>query len=1504
MKAALAGVDGQNHKIQQTQPKTWYPISEAQRNILNTWKFDTDSTAYNIPFTLSINSKISTEDIEKALYQLYKRHTIVDARIDSTNETFQIAENQLSKLNVSQCKFGEEETYLRSFIKPFHLENDRLYRQELLEVDSNTKILFLDFHHIIADGESIKLFVSELSKLLSNEALPLNTIDFKDYIEWRHSSINKEKESKQEKYWKDKFNTEIPVLELPTDFLRKAVKQHKGARKRWKLTEELSSQLRTIAKKNQTTLHSVMFTAYSWLLHKISNKESISVGLPISEKMHSDLHAIFGMFVNSLPVISKVENDITFSESIASNRKEIIEAVKNQHYPVQKLNGLMGSRDASRNNLFDTMFLFQEEIENQSSLVKPFHFDPGFSKYDLSLEVFNEAAIVVDIEYATDLFTSNTIENLQRYFNTILEQVSHEETIKYSELSLLNRKDTNMLIYQFNETTETLEHDNFLSMYNNHVQNQPNSTAVVHGEEIMSYAKLNLTSNVYANSLKEKGVKKGDTICVMLEKSTDLIGCILAIFKLGAVYIPIETDTPHERVEYIAENAECNVFIHDGDFKNDSITSKLFVTLKDLEGSSSEFNQELIASEDPAYIIYTSGTTGQPKGVVVSHKSLANYLQWGKEYYIEGNLNQTMALYSNISFDLTLTSVFLPLCSGNTVKIFSMNIKNMDIEKLFSDKQVNIIKLTPSHLKVLLNNQVKIAKDTNLKSLIVGGENLEQELAHSIYKMFDGKIKILNEYGPTEATIGCMIYAFDFDDIDTSVPIGKPIKNTYIYVLDKKLKPVPNGVDGDLYISGDGLAKGYWRNETLTNEKFIDNPFVKGERMYDTGDIARRNYNNDLVFVGRRDNQVKINGFRIEVEEIEALFRKHDAITDCIVLPKTTSKRTFLTAFIVEESMTDKKASIIDLKNYLAENVPYYMIPERIIGVHEIPLTNNGKADLKELNTILERNLEVQKSETNLEETEVLHILREVWKEVLKLDTISDEDSFYEIGGDSIKAAQIVSKLQEREVLLSIKEILTYNTLAQISAFLETESYRKELKIFEGSLEGDREITPIEWWFLKQQFENSGFYNQSVFLKFNKTVDKGVLEQAFEILIEYHDNLRINVAPNTVFYNNDHIKSKVSIEEYQLTDASQETLNKILTTIKDGFNLSSSLLIKAAMLKVPNEDSDGLLITAHHILVDGISWRILLEDLYSIYNSLINQKDINIPHKSASIKRWLEKSKSSYNEGALNKEIDFWKSTWTDAFLFPEKFHNQDKQALRANYYSGEIQEKLNALFIETTRDKNAFNVDKQIILFLSWALAIKQVASNDNIAFQVESNGRNGLDIDISRTIGWFTTFYPLKFNLAGKDLATSLLEVKEAMRKIPNQGLGYMLLNQKGLIKDSSFMFPEVRFNYLGEFGEEMNNDLFALWSLENGLESSKENKVTAKIEINIIIVNNQINYKIIYSQLIESSIINDLLIDFENQLREILMLIQNAEEIHYSPSDFSSATLDVDDLNNLFG
>ncbi len=1506
MKLALSNVEGKKNKIQQTKAKAWYPISEAQRNIFNAWKFDPKSTAYNIPFALKIKGETTIEDIEKALHQLYKRHSIINAGIDVVNEMFEIADKELLPLRVSQCQPDKQSSYLRSLVKPFDLKQERLYRHELVEVTTITKILFLDFHHIIADGESIRLFVTELSMLLSGKPLPLSTIDFKDYIAWRSSSILQEQELTQESYWKNKLNVEIPALELPVDFLRKSVKQHKGARKSWKLTKGLSDNLRTIAKENKTTLHSVMFTAYSWLLHKISSKEVICIGMPVSEKIASELQTVFGMFVNSLPVISKVSDDVTFSESVLLNRKEIIEVLKNQQYPVQKLHGFKGTRDASRNNFFDTMFLFQEGIDSELAVLQKLYFDPGYSKYDISLEVFNEDAIVFDIEYSTDLFASKTIANFQRYFNTILEQVCLNKEVTYSTLSLLDRKVTNELVYQFNETNESLLHDNFLSMFYEHVQKQPNSIALVHNEVTMSYIHLDTLSNTYANSLRGRGVKKGDTVCVILEKSTDLISCIIAIFKLGAIYIPIEVDTPNDRVEYIVKNAASNVLINGGNYRNANIASDLCIAIKDLKENTAEFHQELIASDDPAYIIYTSGTTGQPKGVVVPHKSLANYLHWAKEYYIGTDSNQTMALYSNISFDLTFTSIFLPLCSGNKVKIFSMNIKNMDIEKLFLDEQINIIKLTPSHLKMLLNNRINIAENSMLTSLIVGGENLDQKLAHSIHTMFDGKVAILNEYGPTEATIGCMIYKFNFEDKDTSVPIGKPIQNAQIYLLDKNLKPVPNGVEGDLYVSGEGLAKGYWKNEKLTNEKFFANPFITGKKMYNTGDVARRNHNNDLVFIRRSDNQVKINGFRIEIEEIEALFRKITTVIDCVVITQTISKRTFLVAFVVETSATHEKLSVIDYKNYLAESIPYYMIPEQIIRVDEIPLTSNGKADFKALNNILEEDIRTRTEEigNDTEENKLLQVLKEVWKDVLKLDVISNEDSFYEIGGDSIKAAQIVSKLKEKGIGLSIKEILTYNTLVQISAFLSSVSVnRKDKKVIEKPLEGERMKTPIEDWFFKQQFENSGFYNQSVFLKFNEKIDKLLLEKTLAELIRYHDNLRINVKGSTLFYNDEHIKREVSINEYQIEDTNQDVLDDLLVSIKKGFDLSSSLLIKAAIVKNIKDNSERLLITAHHLLVDGVSWRIILEDLYSIYKSLVSDNDIDIPNKSASLKKWTEQSTLSYDKDALSKEVDFWKSKQTKAFLFPEKFDNESNQTLKGDYHFGKIDEELSHLFVDLTQGKNAFNVDKQIILFLSWALAIKEVVCCDTLTLQVESNGRNGLDIDVSRTVGWFTLFYPLTLNLLGKDIATLLLEIKEAIREVPNQGLGYMLLNQKGILEDPSFTFPEVRFNYLGEFSEEMNNDVFELATLENGIEFSKENKVTAKIEINIVIVNNQVNYRIINSQLIENHVISDLLVNFENQLRQILMCINNTEEVYYSPSDFSSATLDIDDLNTLF-
>ncbi|TYP74363.1 non-ribosomal peptide synthetase [Aquimarina intermedia] len=1489
-----------------------YVLSEAQKNIFNAWKVNPKTVAYNIPVALSIDVRIQLDQIEKALNTLLKRHSLLLSVFDDEDEASFFQEKYefvaLTKLNCDPDKI--EET-LKELITPFELTKPKLFRFYLLEVITQNNILFLDFHHSIADGQSLQIFINEFAQLLQNSELSPILIDYKDYIHWENSTTYQEKLLDQESFWQSKLKEPLPLLELPIDFVRPQLFNNSGVRVRKQLSENLSNSLRDIATSNNTTLHNVLFTAYKWFLSKITGTNVNCIGVSVSGRTHIDLQPIFGMFVNSLPVVTSVQGDDTFLESLSIENKNLRATFKNQEYPFHKLVQFdQRERDVSRNNLFDTMFLFPDVSINSYQdgvALENFFFDPGYSKYDLSIELYNENSIVYILEYASALFRPETIANFQSYFEQTLETIANNPAVVFSELSLLSKQKQNEVIVDFNNTPHRFPKETVVDLFLDQVHETPNNKAICYGSYNEDFITLNDRSSKIAAHLQSFGVKKGDVVSVQLDKHPELIHCILGILKVGAVYLPIGEDLPIDRINFMLCDASCKLLICKEPVENLDIAKKLILTLSALDAAltKNEFEFTQIESSDLAYIIYTSGTTGRPKGVMISHKSLANYVQWAKDAYLDSN-SESIALFTNIAFDLTLTSIFLPLCSGNPMYIYSGDSTTLDFEQVLQNNETNILKVTPSHLRLLLAYDFGSIANCRLKKLIVGGEILDTQLANAIHLKFGGAIKIFNEYGPTEATIGCMIYIYNPTDDYASVPIGKPIANTQIYLLDSFLQPVPTGIIGELFIAGDGLAKGYVASEDLTNEKFLKNPFIKGSKIYKTGDIAKRNLHGDIEYIGRADEQVKINGYRVELEEIKRVLLNHRSITSCVITTKIENDTLKLVSYYTEKRILEKPLTVIDLKNYLAGSIPHFMIPEMFIKVDTIPLTSNGKIDIKKL-LQLSNQATIQNETTDVSQNEIFKVLKEVWSEVLKKENFSDKDSFYELGGDSIKATQIASKLQERNILVKVKEILTYNTLQQLGLYII--SRKKEIavrnKMSQEMVQGSKKLSPIEWWFTKNTFKDPGFYNQSIVLSLKRKVINEYLERAFELLIRHHDGLRLNYNTNhgDLFYNTNHIERKFELQNYSLADTNEDDSIQLFERIKSDFDISSSLLFKAAIIKSEGT-CDRLFLTAHHLLVDGVSWRILLEDLLTIYLALEKEEDVLLPSKTASGIIWHQYMEEFCETDDFVNDTKYWTKSDTSTFKIPLDYETDDWQVSNVTELIGTFSKNTIDTLLKITGQKNVFNLDIQIVLFTAWALVLKKWTSQETIVIQVENNGRTMLDLDVSRTIGWFTTLFPLQVKLVSENLKETLLLIKEKFRSIPNQGIGYMLMQQSNNATSNNFYLPEVRFNYLGEFGAEFANELFVLNSLFSGNETSKNNQMTAKFEINMMIINGELQYKLLYNtKSLKRETVDQLLHQFDKELSSIIEMVMKEEEHHFSPSDFSNANLMQEDIDSLF-
>lgn len=1486
----------------------WRPIASSQRRIYYAWQMDKQSVAYNIPVAFTVQGKIDTERMQAVIVELIKRHDSLRMVFDdSGNALFKVLAEVPFLLDRMRVSGGQWRETLKTLVRPFDLSRGPLFRMTLVDMDDHSCILFADFHHIISDGISVNRFFSELIKLYEREQLAALPVTYRDYACWEQGPGQAGKYELNEQYWQSQVADELPVLEMPLDLQRPAVFSSPGEKLPFSFTEEESMKLRELAQRNGCTLHVVMLTMYQLLLSIYTGQRDIVVGIPVSGRTHPDLQHIQGMFVNNLAIRSLVEEKDTFKTYLDKVNKIVMEALSHQEYPFDRLvTHWGGGRDSSRNPLFDTMFLFHHDETSvwravDFTLTNCF-FDPGFAKFDLSLEVADGGdRLSFYLEFATGLFRKETIDQLAHHYKTLCRSIVLHPQAAISQLEVLTKEEYQQYVYAFNDTyRESAKPDVVYGLFEQQAKQCPGECAIEYGGRQVSYDVLNEQAGLIADILRANGLEKGNVVCILLPRSPLLVASLLGIMKAGGVFLMIETDFPAERVRHLIASSRSSVVISVRSFEevvrhgNDSMA---FIDADSLTRPPvAAFQPEqAVSADDGAYLIYTSGTTGNSKGALISHGALTNYICWAARQYVKDGMGD-FPFFTSVAFDLTITSIFTPLVAGNRIVIYEGSNREVLVERVVRDNKTAVIKLTPSHLRLLRETLTpECLSKSAIRCFVIGGEILEAKLARDIFHLFGGRVELYNEYGPAEATVGCMIHRYEERESYANVPIGAPADNTQIYILDRFLRPVPAGVTGELYISGAGVAREYIYNALLTSERFLKNRFIPGSTMYKTGDLARRYRNGLIDCIGRADKQVKINGHRIELMEIESCLASHPAISDAIAIAdeKVTGNKVLRAFYKIKAGQQDVFQPL-ELRNYLAERLPYYMIPFRLTKVDAIPVTNNGKIDYGVLAGLSTDEPAFAPAE---EQSETERRLLKVWVEVLAKAEITTTDHFSEIGGDSIKAVQIAAKLYGEGIVLSVKDLLVYQTIRQISRFARLAA-AGDVHYAQGLVEGKKDLSPIESWFFAQRFNNPGWFNQSLLLRWKKPVNKGRLEEAIRMLVAHHDGLRLNYDPqeNKLFYNKEHIYNAFVLEEKWLDDPEPALAGNV-------FDLERTLLLKACLIHLPTEDV--LLLVAHHLVIDGFSWRVLLEDLFTVYTALEKGGIPHLPLKTIALSEWQKALAASITSGKWEKEMSYWRAAENTSFSLPLDFDNCHWTMENMGKISG----KLEVAFTETLVKGafKVFNADVQILLGTALVMALKEWTGLDEYLVEWEGHGRQLDDADASRTLGWFTSLFPIKLQFYHLGISQLIKKTKETLRTVPAGGMGYGIFRYSADSRPAGKALqeiPDIRFNYLGRLDQEFSNELFDVAITDTRFNIDPANRMTAKLECNVFLIDNSLRLDIYYNTTAHKfSTIKHFMESFEESLGSIAEYIGSEDDVYLTPSDFEGLKIGQDELDSLF-
>lgn len=1016
-----------------------YPTSSAQKRIYYSSQLaGKNSIVYNLPGGIILDKTPDIDKLEKCFNKLIDRHESLRTYFELENgEVVQkIVEKIEFKLDVSSANYKDIPSCFKGFAKPFNLNIAPLFRAKLIKFENDKCLLLFDMHHIISDGTSLQILIKDLCALYNNDNLEKINLTYKDFAVWENENINTEVFENSKNYWISQFNNDIPVLDIPTNYPRPSKKSFEGAKIYKTLEKDLTNNIYEMCKKLNVTPYMLLLSAYYILLSKYSRQDDIVVGSPIIGRNNSQLSNIIGMFVNTLPLCTKIDDNICIKEFINNIKNMCLNAFKHQSYPLDEIvNNLNISRDVSRNPLFDTLFTYQngglETFDLGNIKSKYYISDTNISKFDLSLEIVpNDDVLNLNFEYCTHLFTKDFVENISEHYINIVKIILNNPEIKLSNIDMLFTEERNRIVNDFNDNyLDYPKNCNLLDLFKNIVSLYPNNIAVQYGEKSITYKELDEKSNTLAIQIINSGIKKGDIVGVCINKSIELLISVWAILKSGAVYMPIYVGYPKDRIEYMLENSNCKLLIVNTTMKNVLNAKCKIIDIKGFEHiiNTVDFKiSEEILPHDLAYIIYTSGSTGKPKGVKIMHKNLINYIFSFNKLF--GNISPEDKLLSstNISFDVSIWELFLSILNGSTLVLYSEEIINNIFEytRNIIDYGITMLYIPPNILEEVYTI-LKNSENIKINKLLVGVEPIKKSTLNKYYDL-NPNLTIVNGYGPTETTICSTALVYKKDEKnDDIVSIGKPLSNTNIYIVDKNMNIMPIDVPGELCISGDGVGDGYINNKIENNDHFINNIFDSSSRLYKTGDIAKWNSDGTIKYITRKDNQVKFSGYRIELKEIDYAIMQYPSVTKCLTIIYTNGKKSYLTTYFT----ADKQINTSDLSSYLQTKLAFYMIPSIYMQLENFPITVNGKIDKNSLPKPKIKSTQAYVSpSTDLQKT-----LCSIWQELFGIKKVGINDNFFDLGGDSLSAIKFQVEALNRNLNISYADIFSNPTIKLLS---------------------------------------------------------------------------------------------------------------------------------------------------------------------------------------------------------------------------------------------------------------------------------------------------------------------------------------------------------------------------------------------------------------------------------------------------------------------------------------
>ncbi|MDJ0732653.1 MAG: amino acid adenylation domain-containing protein [Nostocaceae cyanobacterium] len=1467
----------------------------------------------------------------------------------------------------SKEKKQNQEEVLNNYLttascQPFDLVKGPLIRVILYEISEQEHILFVNMHHIISDGWSLGILVQEFTQIYTGYlqrndiCLPELPIQYVDYSQWQEEWLKEDEGiQKQFAYWEEILAAPLPILDLPLDKVRPTKQTFNGAVVRELLPNSLTQSLEKLAMESDATFFMIALAVYQVLLFRYTGQTDIIVGTPIANRQQVEVENLIGFFVNTLPLRGNLDGKPSFRQFLRRTVQTCLDAYAHQDVPLEMLvEKLESERDQSRSPIFQTLFAVQNaplgKIDLPGLTAIPIRLDNGGAKFDITLILEPDGDNwLATLEYNTDLLREESAQQMLRHFQQLLTAVVTNPDICIDALPLLSQNERQQLLTFGSASAPITQPTNLVDWFSQSVRIYGDRVAVKAGEKKLTYQELDQHSQKLADFLQKQGVGRETRVGIFQERDEDLIVSILAVLKAGGTYVPLDPVYPEERLRWIMEDSGVTCIITKSELV-DSIPANdaevIVIDKIDFGVCGEGFVSQEIRPDQAAYIIYTSGSTGKPKGCVIPHRNVTRLFQ-STEPWFGFTHEDVWTLFHSFAFDFSVWEIWGALLYGGKVVVVPY-LESRSPEAfwtLLQNEGVTILNQTPSAFRQLIrveggigNGEQEIGNSQSppsspsplsppsppsspssqlrLRAVIFGGEALElQSLRPWIEKYGDKSPRLINMYGITETTVHVTYRPIELKDIEenSGSVIGVPIPDLSLYILDEQLEPVPLGVRGEIYVGGMGVSRGYLNRPQLTAQRFVPDPFspIPGARLYRTGDLARRLRNGDLEYLGRIDNQVKVRGFRIELGEIEAALAAIPQVSETLVITYSQSeddKR--LVAYVVPGGVSLEPSQ---LRTSLKESLPDYMIPAAFVILEEMPLTAQGKIDRKALPAPDWSHGAARRSLV-LPESPQEKVICQVWEQVLGIDAVGVEDNYFELGGDSILALQVVTQMRRQGWEVKVKDIFAQQSVKDLALVINR---LESVAPVAEDVRGEVPLVPIQKWFFDLNLANPNHWNQAVLLEVNQSVDVAVIEKAIRTVCLHHDVFRLRFQQQgdgwRQFYSEAGVENDWGLlwETIDLREKKREEQDVAMglhcDRLQGSLDLSNGPLAGAILFQLGEKRASRLLIVIHHLIVDGVSFRIFLEDLGDAIEGR------SLAPSTSSWQRWSNFLQSFVYSKAIQEEEKFWLAMIKDTqFQLPLDFGDRTSN-LESSVRTIALELTEGDTNILLTEAHKAYHTSVEELLVAALSRTIANWTGGEVLQVMMESHGREELsnDVQLSRTLGWFTSLYPLRVDVSlCDDYETLLIRVKEQMRAVPRRGLGYGLLrylqDQEGSDELTIKSAGDISFNYLGQVrsGDGKGNDLLRLVENEDmGYLHDPQGLRPHVLDVIAIVVAGKLQINWLYSSdLHHPETIARWGEDFRQNLLGILRHCTQPGVERYTPSDFPLIHLEQSYLDRL--